>query len=336
MARLGGGDAAVKRGIVSEAFMATFKPPSGLGSRRALRRMRRAAQMALLAIPACLTLLPSSARCASNEDTLAPGLGFPEGTIFVGDTLYFVDYATSEVFRLKGHDKELVWHEAGCGPTGLLKRDEGLLVACYDSNRVVLISLDGKVLKRIEQDAEGHGFAEPNDLAADAKGGVYFSASGSNKSGKVYYVGADQRVRVVATDIDYANGLVVSPDGGLLYVAESDAHRLLIATIAADGTLGALREFVNLNALLAKGRSYVPDGVRIDAEGRLFVSLWDGGGFAVIGATGNLIAQIDVNGEHHANLAISPEGRFVYGTTVSGNGSDARGALYRVPNPVFK
>lgn len=276
------------------------------------------------------------ASCATDEEVLAPGLGFPEGTIFLNNTLYFVDYAASTVLKLAGRDKEIVWSEAGCGPTGLLERPEGLLVACYDSNRVVLISLDGKVLRRIDRDVDGHGFAEPNDLAADAKGGFYFSASGSNKSGKVYYCGTDGRVKVVATDIDYANGLVLSPDGGLLYLAESDAHRLLVASIAADGTLGPLHAFVNLDTLLAKGRSNVPDGVRIDSEGRLFIGLWDGGGFAVIGPNGKLIAQVDVAGEHHANLAISPDGRFVFGTTASGDASEHRGALYKVPNPVFK
>jgi gluconolactonase len=299
--------------------------------------MRQSGWVVFLVILACMPLFWPPEACSANDaEVLAPGVDFPEGTLFLGDTLYFVDYAGSSVLKLASAGQELVWHETGCGPAGLLARPEGLLVACYDGNHVVLISLDGKVLKRIDQDVDGRGFAGPNDLAADAKGGVYFSASGSNKSGKVYYYGSDGRAKPVASDIDYANGLVLSPDGSRLYVAESEAHRLLYALVAADGSVGPLHEFVNLDALLAKGRSYVPDGVRVDAQGRLFVGLWDGGGFAVIGADGKLIAQVDVAGEHHANLAISPDGRFIFGTTVSGEGSERHGALYKVPNPVFK
>jgi len=80
--------------------------------------------------------------------------------------------------------------------------------------------------------------------------------------------------------------------------------------------------------------------VRIDKHGRLFVGLYDGGGFAVIGSDGKLIRQISVPGPHHANLAISPDGKYVYGTTAYADPSGdnepdkRRGELYRVPNPV--
>ena len=54
----------------------------------------------------------------------------------------------------------------------------------------------------------------------------------------------------------------------------------------------------------------------------------------MIGADGKLIRQIDIPGPHHANLAISPDGKFVYGTTEYDVPNGYRGELYRVPNPV--
>jgi gluconolactonase len=300
------------------------------------------ARRLLLAILGCLPLLVSTrASCAANIEVLAQGRGYTEGTIFVGDILYFVDYSTSDVLRVMADKVESVWHQDGCGPSGLLQVPQGILVACYSGNAVVLISLDGKVLGTISGDEAGHPFVGPNDLAADAKGGVYFSASGSDTvPGKVYYRTAGGQVKEVAGNINYANGLVVSPDGKLLYVAESASYRLLVFAISADGSLGPQREFVKLGNILTAGRTYTPDGVRIDRRGRLFVGLYDGGGFAVISSDGRLIRQVELPGPHHANLAISPDGKYVYGTTASDDPSGRddpakrRGELYRVPNPV--
>ncbi len=290
-------------------------------------------------LTAALMLLASIASAApmARADVIATGLQFPEGTVFVGDTLYFVDYSTSDVLRFSHNRVETVWHQDGCAANGLQSVPTGLLVACYAANTVVSISLDGKILETISKDSAGRPFDSPNDLAADAKGGVYFTGSGSRTVlGKVYYRSADGTVREVASNIHYANGLVVSPDGKLLYLAESEAHRLLAFTIAADGSLTNQREFLKLSDVLAGGTNRIdtPDGVRIDRHGRLFVGLYDGGGFAVIGPDGKLIAQVDVPGPHHANLAISPDGKFVYGTTAYDEPGGYRGELYRVPNPV--
>ncbi len=275
------------------------------------------------------------ASAAADVEVLAPGRGITEGTIFVGRTLYFVDYSSSDVLRLDGHNANIVWHQDGCGATGLLRVPQGLLVACYDGNAVVLISLRGKILQTIRVDAAGRPFKGPNDLAADQRGGAYFSASGSEEvPGKVYYRAAGGQAREVATNLNYANGLVVTPDGGTLYVAETFLHRLLAFDIGADGGLGPPREFVKLSDTLAPGREYLPDGVRIDRHGRVYVGLYGGGGFAVIGSDARLIRQVDIPGDRHANLAISPDGRFVYGTTVRDGPAGPRGELYRTANPL--
>jgi gluconolactonase len=258
----------------------------------------RQATLRFVSVLGCLSLLGwMCAARAAGVEVLAQGRGYTEGTIFVGDILYFVDFSSSDVLRIVANRVESVWHQKGCGPSGLLQVPQGLLVACYGGNTVVLVSLDGKVLRTIRSDAAGHLFNGPNDLAADAKGGVYFSVSGSGKEfGKIYFLAASGQVRVVAGNINYANGLVVSADGKLLYVAESSANRLLEFAIAADGSLGPQRVFVKLADILKAGRTYTPDGVRIDGRGRLFVGLYDGGGFAVINSDGMLMRQVDVAG----------------------------------------
>jgi gluconolactonase len=163
---------------------------------------------------------------------------------------------------------------------------------------------------------------------------VYFTASGAGgaPSGKVFYIGADRHVTQVADGIAFANGVAVSVDGKTLFVGETPANRILRFAIGANGRLTDRRTFVNLGDLVAGG---APDGVRIDKHGNLFAALYRGQGFAVIGPDAHLVAQVHLPAAHHTNLAISPDGRFVYATAVDdGPGGAYRGALVRVANPV--
>lgn len=283
-------------------------------------------------------MLTSGPARAADPEVVASGLQFPEGPVLVGDTLYFVDYGTSDVWRMQDGRAQKVWHQDGCGANGLIPVPAGLLVACYDSGVVVQISLDGKLLETIERDDSGQPFQSPNDLAADAHGGIYFTGSGSGgASGKVYYRDGSGRVRMVASGIRNANGLVVSPDGNRLYLAESGADRLLTLAILPGGALGEPHEFVRLDDVLGQpGRhKFTPDGVRIDAHGNLFVGLYNGGGFAVIGADGKLISRVDLPAAHHASLAFSPDARSVFVTATDDvPGGGYRGVILKVDNPV--
>lgn len=293
----------------------------------------------LIAAIACLSVLgPLTLSRAMDVEVIAKGLQFPEGTIFVGDTLYFVDYSTSDVLKLVDNKVKKVWHQGGCGANGLLQVQNALLVACFDNGTVVKISVDGKLLETIWKDSAGTRFTSPNDLAADAKGGVYFTTSGSEGTdlGKVFYLAREGSVKEVASNIHFANGVVVSPDGKLLYVVETNAGRILAFAIASDGTVSQRRELVTFADILADGRHKVfhPDSMRIDANGNLFVALYDGGGFVVINSDGKLIKHLDLPAPHHTNLAISPDGKSVYITSVYDTSSGYRGELYRVVNPV--
>jgi gluconolactonase len=278
---------------------------------------------------------------ADAPEVVARGFGFVEGTIFVGDDLWFVDYDSSRVLRVRSGQVQTVWQENGCGANGLVQIGAAVLVACYNNGTVAKISMDGRLLQRVQQDRDGHQFVAPNDLAVDAKGGVYFSASGSGDAvlGKVFYLRPDGAVVDVADGIRDANGLVVARDGKTLYLAGSAEQRLMTFAIAPDGTLSRRQPFVDLAATLAgDGASrHTPDGVRMDRNGNIFVGLFEGGGFVVLDPAGRLLKTVGLPGAYHANLAISPDGKSIYATAVFvGADGRARGEILRVANPIPK
>jgi len=296
---------------------------------------------AIAGLAASLALGLSSGALGAGPEVVTRDVHSPEGPIFVDGTLYLVDYVGHDVVRIQDSSARVVWHRDGCGPTGLARVPEGLLIACFDGRQVVTISLDGKTLSTVENDETGQRLREPNDFAMDGRGGVYISGTGPWEPrpivGKVYYRGADRRLRTVASDLHSPNGLVLSPDGKLLYVAESFASRILLFDVANDGSLSGRREFLKVSEVLpvTPGRVYTPDGLRIDRSGNLFVGFWDGACFAVIAPDGKLIKQVDLPAPHDPNIAITPDGLNVILTGVfdTPNGG-SRGELYRAPNPV--
>lgn len=266
------------------------------------------------------------------------GLSFAEGTIFVGQDLYFVDYARSDVMRLVGAVPKVVWHQDGCGANGLVEVPGGLLVACFDSGTLIEISLGGATLGTIRQDARGQPFAAPNDFAFDRRGGIYISDSGSSgRPGKVFHLGQDRVVREVASGIRFANGIGVSPDRSTLYVAESPTGKVLAFPIRADGTLGPARDLVRLRDVVPAiaGIDVTPDSLRVDRHGNLFVALYSGGGVAIVSPAGKLLELLEVPSQHHTTLAISPDEETLYVTAIDDDPrSTYRGQIVRLPNPL--
>jgi len=276
---------------------------------------------------------------AAPAQLIATGLQFAEGTVFIGETLYFVDFATSDVLRLVAGKVEKVWHKDGCGANGLLQVPTGLFVACYSANTVNLISFDGRLLNTIVQDDAGNGFQSPNDFVSDRQGGAYFTASGSGgRTGKIYHLDSTGHVRQVAANLSFANGIALSRDGKLLYVTESTAGQISVMSIRGDSTLGEPRVFVKLGELLGATREtqYVPDSMRADGAGNLFVCLYEGGGIIVIDARGALVKSIELPGQHHTSLAISSDSASIVATAVNDVPSGYEGRLFRVSISVDK
>ncbi len=174
------------------------------------------------------------------------------------------------------------------GSNGLLIDRQGrIVIADAKRRRIVRRELDGKITVLADR-FDGMRFNQPNDLALDAKGRIYFSdpqyggraememrdAAGKTVEG-VYRIDPDGKVsRVIGREVERANGLVVSLDGKFLYVADNNnnteggARKLWRFDRNDDGSV----DLKSQKLLQDWGKTRGPDGIKIDSKGRLFVA----------------------------------------------------------------
>jgi sugar lactone lactonase YvrE len=205
-------------------------------------------------------------------ETLLDGIAFGEGPRWRDGELYFSDMHAHEVVAMK--------------PSGLRRT-----VASFDGpvsglgwlpdGRMLVVSMNDKRLLRQEKDGAFvvHGdmskVAEhwTNDMVVDAAGHAFVGNFGFSlhppedpKPATLARVDPDGSVHAAAPGLTFPNGMVITPDGKTLVVAESFGRRLSAFDLARDGTLSNHRVW----AELAEGA--VPDGICLDADGAIWVA----------------------------------------------------------------
>jgi len=297
----------------------------------------------------CLTVVPArgapaAGAQASHIVVLNNDAHFPEGPIWYRDKLYYVEYDRNTVMTWDGRRNTVFSAEKGCGQSAVAPTSRGEFVTtCYDNGSIGRMSADGTVLPAYTHDQNGNTFEGPNDLAPDARGGIYFTASGHLGpviDGKVFYIAADGTIAQVAIDLHNANGIAVSADGRTLYVVETEEHRLLEFKIAPDATLSDRRVFVNLDDLVNHAATIWPDGVKVSSKGELYVGESPRdlrmpllGRIFVIDAQGKLLRTLTLPSPKVPNLAFSPDEKTLYVMAVDEiDKPPHRGKVYAIPN----
>ncbi len=281
---------------------------------------------------------------AGDIQVLNADVHFPEGPVWYGGKLYYVEYDRNSVTTWDGRKNTIFWSQKGCGPSAVIATAHGeFLTTCYDNGTIGRISADGKTLPPYTHDKDGNPFVGPNDFAPDAHGGMYFTASGTPGSainGKVFYLAADGTISQKAGEVESANGVAVSKDGKILYVVETDGHRLLKFDIGPGDALSNRRLFVNLDDLTHNVVHLYPDGVKIDSKGRLYIGQNPrdvhaplAGTIFVLNADGQLLRKLTLPSPGVPNLAFSPDEKTVYVTALDQlDKSPYQGKLYSIAN----
>ena len=269
---------------------------------------------------------------------------FAEGPIWYRDKLYYVEYDRNSVTAWDGSKNTIFWSQKGCGPSAVIPTAQGeFLTTCYDNNSIGRISADGRTLAPYTRDKAGNALVGPNDFAPDGHGGIYFSASGHPGTaidGRVFYLAADGTIELKADDVESANGVAVSKDGKILYVIETDGHRVLRFNIGPGGSLSDRRLFVNLDDLTNNVGHIYPDGVKIDSRGEIYIGQNPrdihaplAGVIFVVNAQGKLLRQLTLPSPGVPNLAFSTDEKTVYVTALDElDKSPYHGKVYSIPN----
>lgn len=197
------------------------------------------------------------------------------------------------IMRLTRDGKSVV-HREGAGTNGLLFDAKGRLLACEPKlRRVTRTELDGK-LTVLADNYLGKKFNQPNDITVDLHGRIYFSDPryGSredmqlrDEQGRtiegVYRIdppeltsGEPKVTRIIGRELDRPNGVLVSADDRVLFVADNNndshegARKLWRFTLRVDGTV----DLASKKLLRDWGKGRGPDGLKQDQKGRLFVA----------------------------------------------------------------
>ena len=281
---------------------------------------------------------------ADGVQVLNPDAHFPEGPIWYHGKLYYVEYDRNSVTAWDGSKNTIFWSQKGCGPSAVIPTAQGeFLTTCYDNNSIGRISADGGTLPPYTQDKAGNPLVGPNDFAPDGHGGIYFSASGHPGTaidGRVFYLAADGTIELKADNVESANGVAVSKDGKILYVIETDGHRLLRFNIGPGGSLSDRRLFVNLDDLTNNVGHIYPDGVKIDSQGEIYIGQNPrdihaplAGMIFVVNAEGKLLRKLALPSPGVPNLAFSADEKTVYVTALDQlDKSPYQGKVYSIPN----
>ena len=300
-----------------------------------------------LAALACALLLLAAAPARAQEVTVVRDVLGPEGPLYVDGNLYFVAWTSGTLSKWDGHTTTVLNDMKGCSHNGLaLTSRKTFLLACTDEHGAILeLDMSGRLLRRWDADSQDRAFdGGINDVVVAPDGGAYATVFGPYQAvptavaGRIVYLapGASKWVEV-ARDLNYANGIGVSPDRKTLYVSETVGNCILKFSIEPDGSLSHRSNFALLNLLVPnKHNSWWlgPDSMKIDGQGNLYVAQWFGGKVLKLSPAGALLHVFPIAaGDGTTNVAFGPGGRELYVTVVRDpNDPQAKGCIVRIPN----
>ncbi|WP_420456092.1 SMP-30/gluconolactonase/LRE family protein [Rubrivirga sp.] len=311
--------------------------------------MLRPLVLAAVTLSACATAQPAGDPAAfralvpadAAAEVLAEGFAWSEGPVWrpaEGDLL-FTDVPGNTVWRWAEGDGLSVFlrpsglavgpgRDASVGSNGLILDADGrLLLADHGSRAVTRLDPATYVREVLADRYDGRRFNSPNDLVLHASGALFFTDPPYGLAGQdaspqkeqphngVYRLDPDGTVMLLIDDLTRPNGVVLSPDGRTLTVANSDPERAIWMRypVLDGGALGPGRLLFDATEWVAEGRPGLPDGMAVDADGTLFAT--GPGGVLVFSAAGDYLGTLETE-KATANVTFGgPDGRMLFLTS---------------------
>lgn len=249
-----------------------------------------------------------------NWTIAAAGIIAPEGpAVDLNGIITLVSRWTGKVVQASpaGRVTDLV--QTGGKPQSVAWAPSGRLLLA-DANNHALQEIDPRsgTLSTLADRVDGRPFLGPNDLVVSDANVVYLTDPGLDMEapGQVLRIELSTgHASVMADGLRFPNGITLSEDGHRLLVAESVTHRVLAYELLNQGRRLGPAEVV------CEFPDHHPDGIALDSDGNLLVTLCGGGTLEVVAPDGSVIASLPIGGAHVTNCVFGgPEFRTLYVT----------------------
>ena len=263
----------------------------------------------IVAVACAITLV---AAVAAAQGVVAPGatavklagdFKFTEGpAVDAAGNVYFTDQPNDRIMKWSTEGALSTFMQPSGRANGLYFDGKGNLLACADEENQLWEITAGKKVTVLVKDYQGKPLNGPNDLWVAHDQGVFFTDPLYKRSywkrdpamqqdgQHVYYLSPDRKTLVrVTDDLKQPNGIIGTPDGKTLYVADIGAGRTWGYDIQSGGRLAGKRLFCEMGS----------DGMTIDSEGNVYLT---GKGVTVFDKGGRQIDHIAVDEPWTANV----------------------------------
>ncbi|OCB25146.1 gluconolaconase [Mycobacterium malmoense] len=275
---------------------------------------------------------------------------FDDGSVVVSEM------AAGRITRVRPDGVSETVGETGGGPNGVARLPDGRLLVCqnggstfglgpwpYDfvgcarlfrpvgppdhpvAPALQLVEPDGRVSTLCTEFVTRSGgtvpLMRPSDICVDGDGGFYVTDGGATRNRSrgmtgLLYGTLDEGLREIVYPLEMPNGVALSPDGTLLYVAETRTRRVWEFTLDGPGVVSRAR---GLATVPSGGPLNIggADGLCVDAAGGILVATLGSGGVTVFAPTGELLGAIPADDPMTTNVALSPDGDTLFMTLAS-------------------
>lgn len=260
----------------------------------------------------CLNLAAFSQQPAFDTDSIVASpdipqlisrqFSFTEGaSVDRKGNVFFTDQPNNKIWEYSVGGQMTLFLDSAGRSNGMYFDAKGDLVTCADEKDELWSISPQKKITILVRDFQGHRLNGPNDLWIDGRGGIYFTdpyyqrpywdrTHPDIEGQKVYYLAKGKTGPVVAADsLLQPNGIVGTPDGQFLYVADIRDNKTYKYRINKDASLSDRLLFCQQGS----------DGMTLDEQGNVYLT---GQGVTVYDPSGKKIAHIPVPEKWTANL----------------------------------
>jgi len=231
---------------------------------------------------------------AAEPEVLGTGYGFCEGPATdAKGNIYFSDGKNDSIHSYEPGKPVRLFVDDSTDANGMMFNSQGELCVCEGAAyRIVAFDVETKKKRTLVDRIDGVHFNEPNDLTIDAHDGFYFTDPNYRHRGQetvmkedTYYCSANGKPTRVSTVCVKPNGILLTPDGKTLYLADNRGKLIYKYDVLGPGRLANETRWIDLGA--------GPDGMTLDEHGNLYVSCGRAG-VKVYSAEGKPVGVIKV------------------------------------------